>query len=415
MGSNAANGDERQPQTSPTFVGVVDAILATIQGESGDRVSPLHRDSPLAASCDPMSVVPFLLDMSPAQLLEGTEHDLDALLSASARTRLLHGAATLGLPARTVCLECRLNDDERVDLALCLATHTVGLGSALQSLGRRYASDPHWQRCIHLLASWANGEEKTLAGVPFLFTAFDLATAVSDMPVPCLSLCTDPAFFMRRLGLPMPRAPLDSPLQVLDACQTSLDADWVTPSLRGRAAQLLQSADDIEVRQLSLMLARQPPTLKLDLTLPAGELGRFLHALGWQADAADVVDQLRTLAPWQKRVQLNCVVGSSAQQLPIEAELCCTGPDEPNYEQRAVLLERLWSAGIANVAKTEALLALLRRPVVTDSKGQWMARNWYIKLRFVAGRVESAKAYIGLMQRSSRPSPQQPAQQPNSH
>jgi hypothetical protein len=326
----------------------------------------------------------------------------------------MHGAATLNLPARTVCLECRLNDDERVDLALCLATHTAGLGSALRSLGRRYESDPHWQRCIRMLASWADGKEETLAGVPFLFTAFDLATEVRDMPVPCLSLCADPAFFMRSLGLPMPRASLDSSLRLLDACRVGLEAAWVTPSLRSRAAQLLESADDIEVRQVSLMLARQPPTLKLDLTLPEGQLMRFLGGLGWRGDAANVVDQIRVLAPWQERVQLNCLVSSSTQQLPIEVELCCTGPDAPNYEQRAALLERLISAGIANVAKTNALLDLLRRPVITDSHGRWVARNWYIKLRFVADRVESAKAYIGLMQRSSQKSQQQPTQLPNS-
>ncbi len=362
-----------------------------------------------------MSVVSFFLDTTPAQLLESAGHELHALLSATARARLLRGAATLDLPARTVCLECRLDDDERVDLALCLATHTAGLGSALESLGRKYASDPHWQRCIRLLTSWAHGEATALAGVPFLFTAFDLATEVSDMPVPCLSLCTDPAFFMRRLGLPVPRAPLDSSLRLLDACQATLEADWVTPSLRKRAEQLLESVDDIEVRQLSLMLARQPPTLKLDLTLSAGELLRFLGALGWQGDAAGVAEQLAQLAPWQKRVQLNCVVSSSTEQLPLEVELCCTGPDEASHEDRAALLERLILSGVANAAKADALLELLRRPVITDSNGQWVACNWYIKLRFVAGRLDSAKAYIGLMQRSSQKSQQQPAQLPNSH
>ncbi len=401
---------------SPSQAGVIGAIFATIQGESGDRVTPLHHEKPGGSiAADPMSVVPFLLETSPAQLLEGAGDELHALLSASARARLLRGAATLDLPARTVCLECRLDDDERVDLALCLATHTAGLGSALESLGRRYARDPHWQRCIRLLTSWAHGEETALAGVPFLFTAFDLATEVADMPVPCLSMCADPAFFMRRVGLPMPPAPLDSSLRLLDACQASLEADWVTPSLRKRAQHLLESADDIEVRQLSLMLARQPPTLKLDLTLPAGELLRFLGALGGQGDVAAVAEQLRVLAPWQTRVQLNCVVSSSPEQLPIEVELCCTGPDEPSKEQRAALLEELIASGLAKPAKAEALLELLRRPVITDSNGRWVARNWYVKLRFVGARLDSAKAYIGLMQRSSQKSQQQPDQLPNSH
>jgi hypothetical protein len=326
-------------------------------------------------------------------------HELEALLTASARGRLLRGARLLALPARTVCLECRLDDDDRVDLALCLATHTAGLAPALETLGQKYAGDARWQRCIQLLVHWANGDDTSLTNVPFLYTAFDLSSEAVEMPVPCLSLCADPSFFMRRLGLPAPRASRDWPALLLDACSARLELDWVTEELRQRARLCLGAVEDLEVRQLSLMLARQPATLKFDLTLPTSELPGFLSTMGWGGDAMDVASQLALLAPWQRRVQLNFVVNSTMAQAPLEIELCCTGPDEPTPDERSALLERLVASGVASPAKAQSLRQLLHRPATVDASGRWVARNWYLKLRFDGGHLDSAKAYLGLMQR----------------
>lgn len=348
-----------------------------------------------------MVVAPFILNASPSQLLQVGGRELDPLLSSAARARLVKGASALPLPARTLCLECRLDDDERVDLALCLATHTAGLAAALESLGHGYADDPEWQRCIRLLLSWTRGEDSALLGVPFLYTAFDLGTDAAMMPVPCLSLCADPSFFMRRLGLPLPRAPRGFALQLLEACQSSLEAAWLTAPLRDGVQRCVEAVEDLEVRQLSLMLARRPATLKLDVTLPPGELGRFLAATSWGGSAAELASQLRQLAPWQQRVQLNHVVNAASPQAPLEVELCCTGPGEPSVDERTELLERLVANGLVRSAKAQALGALMRRPIVIDANGQWVARNWYLKLRFEAGRFRFAKAYIGLMQRSA--------------
>lgn len=394
-------GDERQPRVPPKRASRGADIFGHNRAKTGDRVG-----ASTVASCGDCTYVdmlatPFLLNASPSQLLEAGGRELSPLLGPTARSRLQRGGAALLLPARTLCLECRLDDDERVDLALCLATQTAGLATALESLGQAYIDDPEWQRCIRLLLSWARSEERSLAAVPFLYTAFDLGMDAARMPVPCLSLCVDPGFFMRRLGLPVPRAPRYSALSLFDACRAILEADWLTASLRERVQHCLDAAIELEVRQLSLMLARRPASLKLDVTLSCSELGHFLVATGWRGNAAELEAELHMLAPWQRRVQLNYVVNAASGPAPLEVELCCTGLDEPTADERSSLLARLVARGLVRRAKAHALEELLRQPVVNDASGQWVARNWYLKLRFEGGRFGSAKAYIGLMQRSA--------------
>jgi hypothetical protein len=142
-------------------------------------------------------------------------------------------------------------------------------------------------------------------------------------------------------------------------------------------------------------------SLKVDLTVPIEQLGTFFSANGRSDSAHEITEQLRFLAPWQRRVQLNYVMHTAAQAPPaLEVELCCTGVDEGTVGQRAELLQRLASLGLASASKAEALLTLLAKPAVTDARGQWVARNWYLKVRFEAARPVSAKAYVGLTQRS---------------
>jgi len=347
-----------------------------------------------------MSADLFSLSTSSAQILEGTGSEFDALLTSAARARLQRFAATLALPARTVCLECRLNEDERVDLALFLVARTAQLVPALETLGRSHASSPTWVRCVQMLLRWANSEEPILNGVPFLYTAFDLHSSATQVPVPCLSLCADASFFMRRLGLPVPRSSPDGPIQLLDSCVKNLELEDLLGPLRERARVCLNAVEDTEVRHLSLMLARDPVSLKFDITVPIEALGTFLSTSGRSEDPHELTAALRYLAPWQRRVQLNYVLHSVAEAPPaLEVELCCTGEDEGNAEQRAQLLQRLADLGLASSSKVDALLTLLASPAVTDTRGQRVARNWYLKLRFEAAKVVSAKAYVGLTQR----------------
>lgn len=356
-----------------------------------------------------MSADLFSLSTDCANLLMGTGPELDALLAGAARARLEGAAAALALPARTICLECRLDDDERVDLALCLGARTALMVPALEALGLRHASSPGWQRCVQLLLRWAKAEEPILGAVPFLFTAFDLQSAAATLPVPCLSLCADASFFMRRLGLPIPRSSPDGPLRLLDTCLQKLELESALAPLRERARTCLNAVEDTEIRQLSLMLARDPVTLKFDLSVPMDHLETLLSATGRSDDARELTGRLHLLAPWQRRVQLNYLIHAPQDAPPpLEVELCGTGVDEGSVEERADLLRRLTSLGLVSTSKAAALLALLEEPTITDGLGQWVTRNWYLKLRFEAARPIGAKAYIGLAQRSQNTAPTAP-------
>jgi hypothetical protein len=141
--------------------------------------------------------------------------------------------------------------------------------------------------------------------------------------------------------------------------------------------------------------------LKFDVTVPASELSRFLRVNGRLGDDVELSEQLRVFAPWQQRVQLNYRVDAPSEPpSALEVELCCTGSDECGAEQRAALLDRLVSSGLARADKARALLQIVHHPTIVDSDGLWVARNWYLKLRFDGARPSAAKAYIGLTQRS---------------
>lgn len=345
---------------------------------------------------------PFVRD-TPAELLDAAGPELRPLVAGRAMERVVAKARGLSLPAQVVCLECRLAEhDDRVDLALCLAPHAARLLPALEALARAHASNDLWRRCSELLLRWASRSEPALSAVPFLFAAFDLDGEAPALPAPCLTLCTDPGFFIRQAGLFAPaRAPHTWPLELLDACWVSLGLGSPTLELCKRFEACSSAVFGTEVRHLSLMLGRDPMVHKLDVTVPAPELGRFLRVNGWQGNVAAVSDQLRFVAPSSRRFQINYVIEPSGASSGLEVEFCSTGSDESGVAARLALLARLGAMGLVSPAKAGALGRL--------SSGGWLARvgahriacNWYVKLRFEGDRPTAAKAYLGLIQRRS--------------
>jgi hypothetical protein len=343
--------------------------------------------------------------MDAAQTFQNAGPEVFALLGRGAEVRLSRALERLALPAQLVCLETRLGAEGvgQTDFALCLAHPTPGLAKGLAALAKQPFADSSlqssWQSCWRLLLNWATASEPTWAAVPFLFVAFDLLEESDGLPVPCLSLCSDPAFFMKAVGLPPLRpSSWQWPLQLLHECCSALDADALWDEGATPAEVLLTSVEDLEVRQLSLMAGRQPFAFKFDVTLSRRDVPAFLEANGWSAaDARDVINQLSFFSAPHDRIQLNYAVRpSAAASKTLEVELGCTGATDLSAEQRGTLLADLARREVIASSQARALLELARRPLRDDAGACGVSRHWYLKLRLGVGQRPTAKAYIGL-------------------
>jgi hypothetical protein len=333
----------------------------------------------------------------PVRLLQQAVPALGALLQGPTRAHLLRSAQALAIPTQTLCLECRLDADPRVDLALCLfSSPGPELPRALQELGPAHARAKEWRRARELLVAWAEGRMPALARVPFVCVAFDLESEAPELPVPCLSFCVDPDFLRRRLGFPLPPAEPASIHELAETIHAGLHGEALPEPCRARIRTCL-AAEGVEARHISLMLVRKPATLKLDLALPSGLLARFLRGTGFQGEVEAIQARVERLVPWQRGVQLNYgLYPAPAAHLEVEF---CTGSEADDLARRRELLDQLGAIGLVDPDKAQALLDLVREPVVGDLGELSVACNWYLKVRFEGGVPTAAKAYLGLMPR----------------
>jgi hypothetical protein len=341
-----------------------------------------------------------LFEALPARVLEAVDHSrLRALIDRDAQARCLAVVREIDVPVHTVGYECRLAPgDARVDVGIGLVTMRPA-DSALGRLGRRRGGDPAWQRCLAFLADWSRPCPELVPAIPFVCLAFDRPDDPATQPAPAISLCVDPDFFARRLGLPMPSpASADEIAALAGRCHQRLRGEPLPAACR----RLLDACvrDGTMARHISLMVSRTPATFKLDLRMPIDAVAPLLHRIGWPGSVPDAVAGIRAVMPWRGHVQLNLVL-HPALGTRLEVELL-TDRGEATAGDRSRLLDRLVAAGHCDPAKAAALSDAWARPV-SDCDGAIVARSWYIKVQLDGGRITEAKAYLGLMSRVLRP------------
>ena len=250
--------------------------------------------------------------------------------------RQLQGmAAQFPVPVHTVCFECRLGDsDDRCDLAFLLPPG-FDAQRALDHIRTQHGREPGWLRFADFLRAWSAPGSPLALKIPFLCVAFDMGAAVVGLPEPCVSLCVDPDFFPKRLGMPC-SSPQDARalLGLADECYAQLAARSLPPGAREAIALWLTGAEHVEAKHLSVMLPRPDAPLKLDVRLPIAQLSQFLGRIAWPA-GAQLIDGLRELLPWDGHVQLN-LIAHPLLAAPLELELFAGEPEVRGAETRKV-------------------------------------------------------------------------------
>src|SRR5205823_3382598 len=119
------------------------------------------------------------------EVLESIEPSrLAPLVDEATRARIIQLSRAFAVPAQTVCYEARLSDDDRrTDLALCLIPGFLSnLDDVLTRLPPPPAPSQAWRRSLDYLRDWASPRSDLMARVPFVWAAFDLDAATSELP-----------------------------------------------------------------------------------------------------------------------------------------------------------------------------------------------------------------------------------------
>jgi hypothetical protein len=341
----------------------------------------------------------------PTRLIDAlTADELAPLVERERFEQIRSLTAQFPVRSQTVCYECRLADhDARTDVAVCVFPGAdAEILGALAKLRREHENSAEWLRCIDFIERWLAFDDPRLRRAPFLCIAFDLeATCV--LPVPCLSVCIDPDFFARRLGIGPTTRVAPEEVELLTAhCHRLLHETELPAAVRARLRRYLD-ADYVEAKHVSLMLSRSPAAVKVDVRLPVDALTDYLtERLDWRDAARGIHACVRTLLPEQRHVQLNLPLHQERVH-PLEVEFLA-GPIEVEREARCEFLSRLVTAGLCTESKAAVLERATLAPLSYSSDGTPVARAWYAKVRFAGETPVDAKAYIGVMPRTPRAS-----------
>ena len=319
------------------------------------------------------------------------------LVDTDAWPALIAAVERLPILTQTLCFESRLAaTDRRVDLACSLFPfHAKAAQEALADLAN---TEVGWRRLCDFLDVWAGTSAPLHLKVPFLCVALDLPEK-GEPPAPCLSLCSDPDFFGKRLGLvPLnSRAAGDELATLVEGCYAILNGNPLPTTSKDRVRRWLASSEALELKHFSVMLARADSPLKLNFRVELSRIGEALRALEWHDQAPSLVREIYRFADWSGYAQLNVVVHPQLSG-PLEVEVFPASPElAPADRER--FLDRLVAAGLSSAEKAGVLRSTWRQPLCGTIDGRSLGAASYIKLRFLRGEALDAKAYLGIMPR----------------
>ncbi|WP_437314147.1 hypothetical protein [Sorangium sp. So ce385] len=338
-------------------------------------------------------------------------HAPSALVSGADWRALGRCAPALLDAASIMTLECHLGTAAaRVDVLACvLPAGRDALASRLpRSRGDRArahgdlpASEvgPLQGPPGRLLLAWTTPGTLLSEQVPLLWFEFDQPAARTGPVEPSVLLCLDPRPLT---NLEVPAAERDfSPSGRLQLIDTAVSVLLGVPVPAARRAALRRCFDLLpdggHVVHLSVMSARRPVALKLNVSLPRDRLVDYLLGVGWPGDPGELEGTLDALRVDDERATIDVTVGDVvAPRLGIELFDLATRKLDPG---RRATLDRFASLGLCTPAQRDALAAWPGSSRERHRAHEWPSRvHRWIDLKITLGpdRALSAKAYLGF-------------------
>ena len=266
------------------------------------------------------------------------------------------------------------------------------------------SNDPVWERIRHFWTRWADPSCVLWGHIPHAWLAFDNTELVRTTPRPCVLFCLDPDYFTKHED---PQHLNSLPGQTYqDVVGSALDLLLATPLSQAQRCNLGVCFDSLpsggQIIHVSVMLARTPSVVRLNLTVPKQMLVPYLHRIGWTGSFAELGQLLDTYCVFPERVKIQLTIGETLSPR-LDFEFHCKGAfgDDSRWQ---TLLNAVVQNGLCTSGKHEALHAWPGsfRDTFPDTRWPTRFQKW-TDLKIIAHPDASleAKAYLGFMPNTS--------------
>ncbi|MDI1482735.1 hypothetical protein [Polyangium sp. y55x31] len=317
-----------------------------------------------------------------------------ALLADSARSALQ--AVTRGLPraASGIALECRLEENPRVDFLMYLLARSGGPQAFLRHAPA--LESRAWRGVFDFCAEWAEPASLLHDEVPALWLEFDVrgdsVVAPQPLPFPCIE---------RHIGDEQPPEEQDEHgravcLDILDRATSLLLGRPLPCATFDTAARLARRLPRRgRVLHVAPLASRGVDALRLVATIPRDELPAHLDRIEWPGARPELEPLLAAMVPANTRMGFHLDI--SDRVLPTLGLELHHAPGDPRWRP---ILDELVARGVCTSDKRDALLQFppyARLALPEHRAASPVSTTLGIKLVLAPDEPLAAKAYLGFV------------------
>lgn len=328
------------------------------------------------------------------------------LISEPAFTLIKDFADVLPNAISSYYLECRLAADRpQVDLLACVKAANRGREilreyATTVDLPPRSLTGSCWSRVRDFCTRWAEPRSSLHKQVSHIWLEFDGEASPTKVPSPNLLLCLDPEYFEKYARRQRPNSfTAQQYWRVTSSAFTMLLPRRVSPlTQKNLFSCFALLPPEGYVIHTSVMFARQPSTLKLNIAVPKEHLLGYLRRLDWQGSLAAVETLLSTYCACTDRVKFQLTIGNSLSP-SFELEFHFDDREQDRLNPRFVL-DQLVENELCTLEKRDAFLTWAGSFRETFSHRSWPTRfyKWVdVKIIYHPEHPLQAKGYLGFM------------------
>ena len=255
-----------------------------------------------------------------------------------------------------------------------------------------------WLRLHRFAEEWARPGTLLHQQVPFIWLEFD-APEGRPVAAPNLLLCVDPTPLERPpASLPERDERPETHLRVIHrALELALDGPVSSSNRDTLRACFERLPPGGNIVHLSIMSARSPVALKLNVSLPREQLQRYLGGIGWPGDAARLGSVLERFVPDMDPVRIDLTVGDTLSPR-VGLEFFRTR-DRRRDPARSALLDQCMASGLCTAEQREALRVWpgSKRELYPEQTWPTRVSRWTdVKIVYRDDQPLAAKAYLGV-------------------
>lgn len=305
---------------------------------------------------------------------------------------------SLGTTCSSFYYEWHLANPKRLDLLCSLVYENRNAFINLVTSGKKGASATSARYDItHTISRWDTLHATLGDRVSHLWLAYDYLTEHATFDTPNIHYCIDRNFtnrsrergYINRLSSKVFNKTADTILAATVPGKTK----WPSSQLK-RYYRLIHALDG-EIIHLSFMHSRNPPTAKLNMTIPATALHELLTAVSWQGNIAAVCGLCTIFTPGELRIKGNiCITEQKCSRFELELEYNTPLLSDP---RRAAMLSSLEAAKLATPKQIKVMKTWAGREDVPYRNSHYTCERWLdCKIYFLPDGTAGAKPYFGF-------------------